>query len=156
VCLDGFRLAPVAWEEDVLRRNGYDDVAWLRVAEYRRVPKEARVRYLADLLRKLGISVQERLLAATERAWLDAGCARPTGGVGGVGSIGLGGIPGGGGSWRGQVGASGISAAEADVLMQDGGGGGRGWASGGRSSRGRHGTSGRGGSGRGGKKQQRW
>jgi hypothetical protein len=129
VARDGTRLATVAWEEDVLRRNGYDDVHWLRVADYKRVPKERRPRYIGDLLRKLGISPQERLLAAAERAWLEAGCKPGGGGSGGSSS---------GGSWGDKAGAGGISAAEADVLMQGGSGGG--WAMGGRGTRSRRGS----------------
>lgn len=124
----GSKLAAVQWEEDVLRRNGYDEVFWLRVSEYRGVPKAARVRYFADLLRKLGVSPQERLVAAAEKAWVDAGC-KPVGGSGRGGS-------GGAGGWGTRGAAAGdITASEADILMQDGSSSGGGWASGGRGSR---------------------
>lgn len=131
----GTKLAPVQWEEDVLKRNGYEEVHWLRVGDYKRVPKEKRPRFVADVLRKLGITPQERLLAAAEREWVKAGCKPTDSGGGGSGS-------GGSDSWGDKVGAGGISAAEADVLMQDGGSAGSGgWASGGRGSRSRRGSS---------------
>jgi hypothetical protein len=127
----GSKLATVQWEEDVLRRNGYDEVFWLHVSEYKRVPKASRPRYFADLLRKLGVNPQERLLLATEKAWAAAGC-KPTGSS----SSSRGGGSGGVGGWSGRAGD--ISAAEADVLMQDGGSSSAGgWASGGKGTRSR-------------------
>jgi hypothetical protein len=135
----GSKLAVVQWEEDVLRRNGYDEVCWLHVAEYRRIPKGSRPRYFADLLRKLGVNPQERLLLAAEKAWAAAGF-RPVGG-GSSGSSGSGSGGWGGGGRGGGAVAGDISAAEADVLMRDGGGssssGAGGWASGGRGMRSR-------------------
>jgi len=127
----GSRLAAVQWEEDVLRRNGYDEVYWLRVSDYKRVPKASRPRFVADLLRKLGVNPQERLLLAAVKAWAAAGC-KPVGrsGRGSDGSSGSGV----GGSWGNRSSAGDISAAEADVLMQDSSGSG-GWASGGRGTR---------------------
>eukprot|EP00775_Hariotina_reticulata_P012922 gene12923-13049_t len=65
----GNKLASVLWEEDVLRRNGYDDIFWLRVSELKKIPVERRVRYFVDILRKLGVNPQERLVAAAEKAW---------------------------------------------------------------------------------------
>jgi hypothetical protein len=126
----GSKLAAVQWEEDVLRRNGYDEVFWLQVSEYKRVPKASRPRYFADLLRKLGVNPQERLLLATEKAWAAAGC-KPTGS-----SSSKSGSSGGVSGWSGRAGD--ISAAEVDVLMQDGrSSSAGGWASGGKGTRSR-------------------
>ncbi|KAF8065736.1 tstD [Scenedesmus sp. PABB004] len=130
---DGGKLAPAQWEEAVLRRNGYDEVFWLRLPELRRVPHAARPRYFADLLRQLGLNPQERLLSAAEAAWARGAARRGGAGAGAAGE----------GAGLGMVGASGIRASEADLLMRDRGGGGAaggadaGWASGGRGSRSR-------------------
>eukprot|EP00879_Flechtneria_rotunda_P006429 GHRR01006755.1.p1 GENE.GHRR01006755.1~~GHRR01006755.1.p1 ORF type:complete len:510 (+),score=197.47 GHRR01006755.1:113-1531(+) len=142
----GAKLAPVQWEEDVLRRNGYDDVYWLRVEEYKRCPKEKRVRYVADVLRKLGINPQELLLKAAEKGWVEGGRMDGKGSATGANASSRAAARGSGGSWD-AVGAGGIRASEADVLLQERGGrssnskgGVGGWASGGRGSRSRRGA----------------
>jgi hypothetical protein len=137
----GGRLGPVAWEDEVLKVNGYQQVHWLRVTELKRVPHARRPRYLADVLRRLGVGVQERLLTAAEASWAER--------AGGAGSGGRG--AGAGGGRRGGsgpldlVGSGGITASEADVLMRDrhsssSTASGGGWASGGRGSRSQRGT----------------
>jgi hypothetical protein len=135
----GNKLASVLWEEDVLRRNSYDDIFWLRVSELKRIPVEKRVRYFVDILRKLGVNPQERLVAAAEKAWVQGG--RMSGGsaaAAGGGAAAAGAVT--GSSW-GMKGASGMSASELDVLMHDKGssrsGMAGGWSSGGRGSRSR-------------------
>jgi hypothetical protein len=128
---DGQKLAPAQWEEDVLLRNGFDAVVWWQVAEWKACPKPARVRLFAEVLRRAGVNPQERLVAAAEKAWQAGRMDRSSKGAGSSsfaqqqGSEGL-----------GMVGASGIRASEADLLLQDRGTGG-GWASGGRGSRSR-------------------
>ena len=138
----GGRLGPVALEDDVLKVNEFQHVHWLRVTELKRVPHARRPRYLADVLRRLGVGVQERLLTAAEASWAER--------AGGAGSGGRG--AGAGGGRRGGsgpldlVGSGGITASEADVLMRDrhssssSTASGGGWASGGRGSRSQRGT----------------
>jgi hypothetical protein len=128
---NGSKLATVRWEEDVLYRNKYDVVHWLSVSDYTRIPPAAKPRYVAELLRKFGVNPVERKMAAAEKAWIAAGCKPGSSGGRGSGSRG-----GDGSSWGGRRGAGDISAAEADVLMQDGGSSSAGgWASGGRGTR---------------------
>jgi hypothetical protein len=132
---DGQKLAPAQWEEDVLLRNEFDAVIWWQVAEWKACPKPARVRLFAEVLRRAGVNPQERLVAAAEKAW-QAGRMDRSSGRGGSSSRGAAQQQGGEG--LGMVGASGIRASEADLLMQDrGGAAGGGWASGGRGSRSR-------------------
>ncbi|KAF6264773.1 hypothetical protein COO60DRAFT_1698137 [Scenedesmus sp. NREL 46B-D3] len=138
---DGQKLAAAQWEEDVLLRNGFDAVVWWQVGEWKACPKPARVRLFTDVLRRAGVNPQERLVAAAERAWqagrMDRGGGRGAGGGGSAarqhGSEGL-----------GMVGASGIRASEADLLMREREGTAGGWASGGRGSRSRARSSGAG------------
>uniref|UniRef100_A0A383VFE3 RAP domain-containing protein n=1 Tax=Tetradesmus obliquus TaxID=3088 RepID=A0A383VFE3_TETOB len=134
---DGQKLAPAQWEEDVLLRNGFDAVVWWQVAEWKACPKAARLRLFAEVLRRAGVNPQERLVAAAEKAW-QAG--RMDKGSGRGGSRGA--VQQQGGDGLGMVGASGIRASEADLLMQDRGGAVGGWASGGRGTRSRARSSG--------------
>jgi hypothetical protein len=132
---DGQKLAPAQWEEDVLLRNEFDAVIWWQIAEWKACPKPARVRLFAEVLRRAGVNPQERLVAAAEKAW-QAGRMDRSSGRGGSSS--RGGAQQQGGEGLGMVGASGIRASEADLLMQDRGGAvGGGWASGGRGTRSR-------------------
>jgi hypothetical protein len=130
---DGQKLAPAQWEEDVLLRNGFDAVVWWQVAEWKACPKPARVRLFAEVVRRAGVNPQERLVAAAEKAWqagrMDRSSSRGSGSSGFMQQQDTDGL--------GMVGASGIRASEADLLMQDRGGAVGGWASGGRGSRSR-------------------
>ncbi|WIA37097.1 hypothetical protein OEZ86_014066 [Tetradesmus obliquus] len=108
-----------------------------QVAEWKACPKAARLRLFAEVLRRAGVNPQERLVAAAEKAW-QAG--RMDKGSGRGGSRGA--VQQQGGDGLGMVGASGIRASEADLLMQDRGGAVGGWASGGRGTRSRARSSG--------------
>jgi hypothetical protein len=132
---DGQKLAPAQWEEDVLLRNEFDAVIWWQIAEWKACPKPARVRLFAEVLRRVGVNPEERLVAAAEKAWQAGRMDRSSGRGGNSSSRGA---KQQGREGLGMVGASGIRASEADLLMQDRGGAvGGGWASGGRGTRSR-------------------